>query len=66
MRTMSGDKRMILQVTKCTGIPRQLLFAKGSSEFAFKKFLKTSILEKQVQVFFFLFYSRICSLTPKP
>lgn len=54
MRTMSGDKRMILQVTKCTGIPRQLLFAKGSSEFAFKKFLKTSILEKQVQVFFFI------------
>ena len=37
------------------GIPRQLLFAKGSSEFAFKKFLKTSILEKQVQVFFVYF-----------
>ena len=56
MRTMSGDKRMILQVTKCTGIPRQLLFAKGSSEFAFyKKLLKTSILEKQEQVFFFNF-----------
>lgn len=28
----------ILQVTKCTGIPRQMLFAKDLSEFVLKAF----------------------------
>ena len=47
MCIMSGRKRTILQVTKCTGTPSQMLFAKGSSDRVwFKKFLKTPILEK--------------------
>ena len=29
-----------LQVTKCTGIPRQMLYVKGSSEFVLKSYLK--------------------------
>ena len=29
---MSDGIRTILQVTKCTGVPRQILFAKGLSE----------------------------------
>ena len=35
---MNGGKRTILQVTKCTGIPRQMLYAKGSSEFVLKSY----------------------------
>ena len=31
--TMSDGMHTILQVTKCTGIPCQMLFAKGLSEF---------------------------------
>lgn len=33
---MNDGMPMILQVTKCTGVPRQMLFAKGLSEFALK------------------------------
>ena len=38
MWTMSGGKHTVLQVTKCTGIPRQILYAKGSSEFVLKNY----------------------------
>ena len=38
MWTMSGGKCTILQVTKCTGIPHQILHAKGSSEFVLKNY----------------------------
>ena len=38
MCIMSGSKRTILQVTKCTGTPSQMLFSKGSSEFVLKSF----------------------------
>ena len=38
--------RKILQVTKYTGVPRQMLYAEGLSKFLSKKVLKTPILEK--------------------
>lgn len=38
MHTMSDDKHTILQVTKFTSIPHQMLFTKRSSEFVLKTF----------------------------
>ena len=35
---MSDGMRTILQVTKCTGFPHQMSFAKDSSEFVLKRF----------------------------
>ena len=47
MWTMWGGKPKIFQVTKCTGIPRQLVYAiKRLVRVCFKKFFKALILEK--------------------
>ena len=35
---ISDGMRKILQVTKCTGIPCQMLFAEGLSKFVSKRF----------------------------
>lgn len=43
---MSGGMRTILQVTKYTGVPHQLLYAEGRSKFLSKKVLKMPVLEK--------------------
>ena len=34
---MNDGMRTILQVTKCKGVPRQMLLAKGLSEFVLKR-----------------------------
>ena len=38
VRALSDDMCTILHVTKCIGTPRQMLFAKGLSEFVLKSF----------------------------